>query len=285
MHDGHRRLVVVDRVLDGLAHQALGALLGNRLDADARGIRETDLLHAHFVLQEGDQLLGLVAFRFPLNAGVDVFRILAEDHHVDLLRLAHRRGHALEVRNRAQADVQVQLLAQRNVERADAAANRRGQRALDGHHVILQDFESFFRQPHVGAIHLGRFLAGIDLHPGDLALAAVGLGHGCVDHLDHHRGDIQARTVAFDEWNDRIVRNIQRKILVDRDLFAGRNLDVLIHDVSSTERGVATSRRIRDLAARFGWRAGILTAIGAGGCRSAPRSDCPAMRHTHTGLI
>ncbi|AJG20853.1 hypothetical protein RR42_m3487 [Cupriavidus basilensis] len=38
---------------------------------------------------------------------------------------------------------------------------------------------------------------------------------------------------------------------------------MLIHDVSSTERGVATSRRIRDQTARFGWRAGILTAIGA----------------------
>ena len=48
----------------------------------------------------------------PLDAGVDVLGVLAEDHHVDLLGVLDRRGHAVEVAHRAQADVEVEHLAQ-----------------------------------------------------------------------------------------------------------------------------------------------------------------------------
>jgi hypothetical protein len=46
---------------------------------------EADLLDAHLVLQELDELLGLVGLGFEFDAGVDVFGVLAEDHHVGLL--------------------------------------------------------------------------------------------------------------------------------------------------------------------------------------------------------
>ena len=116
VHQGDRGLVVVDGVLDRLANQALGALFGNRLDADARGLRETDLLDAEVVLKDLDQALGLLALRLEFNAGVDVFRVLAEDHHVGLFRLFHRRRHTGEVLDRAQANVEVKLLTQRHIE-------------------------------------------------------------------------------------------------------------------------------------------------------------------------
>src|SRR5690606_37111776 len=38
VNDGHGRAIVVDCVLDGLAHQALGTFAGNRLDTDTGGI-------------------------------------------------------------------------------------------------------------------------------------------------------------------------------------------------------------------------------------------------------
>ena len=168
---------------------------------------KADLLDAHLLDQEVDDLLRAVGLGRPLDAGVDVLRVLAEDHHVGLLRRLHRRGHALEPAHRAQADVEVELLAQRDVERADAAADRRGQRPLDRDHVVAQDRERLLRQPHVGPVDLGRLLAGVDLHPVDPALAAVGLRHRGVDDLDHHRGDVDARAVALDVGDDRLVRD------------------------------------------------------------------------------
>ena len=92
-------------------------------------------------------LLRLVRARRPLDAGVDVLGVLAEDHHVDLLGLLHRRGDALEVAHRAHAGVEVEDLAQGDVEAADAAADRRGQRPLDGHAVVLDGVEGVLGQP------------------------------------------------------------------------------------------------------------------------------------------
>ena len=231
VHQRHRGLVVIDRVLDRLSHQALGAFARDRLDADARGVREADLLDAEVVLQDLDQALGLLALGLELDAGVDVLRVLAEDDHVGLLGLLDRRRNALEVLDRAQADVEVELLAQRDVERADAAADRRRQRALDRDHVLAHRLERLGRQPDVGAVDAGRLLAGVDLHPVDLLLAAVSLGDCRVDHLQHHRRDVDAGAVAFDVGNDRLVGHHQGEVGIDLDLLpALGHLDVLIHE-------------------------------------------------------
>jgi hypothetical protein len=93
----------------------------------------------------------------------------------------------------------IQLLAQRHVERADATAHRGGHRPLDGHGIFLEGVEGFLRQPLVGAVELGGLLAGVDLHPVNLLLAAVGLFNCGIDDLDHHRGDIHPDAVTLDE--------------------------------------------------------------------------------------
>ncbi len=51
-----------------------------------------------------------------LDAGVDVLGVLAEDHHVELLRMLHRAGHAAVVLHRADAGVEIERLAQRDVQ-------------------------------------------------------------------------------------------------------------------------------------------------------------------------
>ena len=81
-----------------------------------------------------------------------------------------------------QAHVEVEFLAQRDVQRTDAAADGRGERALDGDHVVSHGMQGFLGEPDVGAVDLGRLLAGVDLHPGDLLLAAVRLRDGRVEH-------------------------------------------------------------------------------------------------------
>ncbi|MCY1214236.1 hypothetical protein D9M72_260440 [compost metagenome] len=229
MDDGQGAAIVIHGVLQGLAHQAFGALLGNRLDADAAVLGETDLLDAHFLGEELDDLLGLGAAGLPLDAGVNVFGVLAEDHHVDVAGLLHRAGHAFEPAHRTLADIEIELLAQGHVERSDTAADRRGQRPLDGNDVVANGFEGFFRQPGVLIVDLGGLLAGIDLHPGNLAGIAVRLGDGGIHHLDHDRADVDADAVTLDEGNDRVVRYVQGHICVDGDFVTDcRHLDLLV---------------------------------------------------------
>ena len=110
MHDGHRLAVVGDRVFDRGAHQALGTFDGNRLDTDTRGIRETDLGDAHFLLQEIDHFFAGISTMRPLDAGVDVFGVLAEDHHVAQFRPLQRAWHTLEVLHWTHALVEIKFL-------------------------------------------------------------------------------------------------------------------------------------------------------------------------------
>jgi hypothetical protein len=100
VHERQRLAVVVDRVLDGLAHEAVRPFSRHGLDADRRGLGEADLLDAHLLHEEVDDLLGVGGLGLPLDARVDVFRVLAEDHHVDLLGLLDRRRDALEPAHR-----------------------------------------------------------------------------------------------------------------------------------------------------------------------------------------
>ena len=79
--------------------------------------------------------------------------------------MLHRRGHAGEILHRPQADVEIEHLAQRDVERADAAADRRGERAFDADEIFLERLDGVVGQPVVELVLGG--LAGEDLEPGD----------------------------------------------------------------------------------------------------------------------
>jgi predicted phosphoribosyltransferase len=108
------------------------------------------------------------------------------------------------------------------------------------------------RQPDVGSVDLGRLLAGVDLHPVDLPLAAVGLRDRRVDDLDHHRRDVESRAVALDVRNDRRVGDGEAVILVDGDLLAtGRDLHVLVGhglswDIAAKRSGTGRDRHRRE---------------------------------------
>ncbi len=226
VHDRDALALVDDGVLDRGAEEALGAFLRDGLDADARRVREADLA---VELREGflEQLLELLVLGAALlefDAGVDVLGVFTEDHHVDLLRRLDRGGHALEPAHRTQADVEVEHLAQRDVQRADATADRRRERALDRDQVFAAGLDGFVGQP--GVEEVVGLLAGIDLHPVDLALAAVGLGDRGVEHAHGGAPDVGAGAVAFDERDDGLVGNGELAV-GDRDLLALRGHDEL----------------------------------------------------------
>ncbi len=116
MHDGQRVAVIVDHILQGLARQTLGAFQGNRLDADTAVFVETDLGDAHFFFEELDDFGRFRRAGLPLDTGINVFRVFAEDCHVDIAWLLDRARHAFEPAHRAQAHIKVELLTQGHVQ-------------------------------------------------------------------------------------------------------------------------------------------------------------------------
>ena len=156
-------------------------------------------------------------------AGVDVFRVLAEENHVDLLRLAYRRRNAVEVAHRAHTGVQVEELPERHVQAADAAADGRRQRALDRDPVVADRVDRGGRQPLSGLFQ--GLLASQDLEPGDGALARVRLLHSGVHHRLSRAPDVGPDAVALDEGHDRSIRDDQNAVLPADLLTAGWRLD------------------------------------------------------------
>src|SRR5262249_50207154 len=157
--------------------------------------------------QELDYLLRAFRLRLPLDTRVDVLGVFTEDHHVGLFGLLERAGYAPEVAHRAQAYVEVELLAQRDVDRANSAADRCGERSLDRNDELARGLESFVWQPDMLSVDFAGLLPGVHLHPLDAAPAAIGNVDRCVHHPDHHRSNVDAGTVALDERNNGTVRN------------------------------------------------------------------------------
>ena len=125
----------------------------------------------------------------------------------------NRAWGALVITNRTQANVQVKFLTQRNVQRANTAANWGGQWAFDGNTIFTNKIQGFSRQPDVLAINLSGFLTGVDFHPGDFTLAFIGFLDSSIDNFDHRWGYINADTVAFNERDNRIFRNVEFAVL------------------------------------------------------------------------
>ena len=220
MHQRDRRLVVVDGVLHGLAHEPFGALFRDGLDANARGARETDLLDAEVFDEDVDELLGLGRVGRVLNACVDVLGVFAKDHHVGLLGLFEGAGNPFEVAHRPQADVEVELLTKGHIQRPNATAHRCGEWALDRDDIVFEQRERLIREPDIGPIDSGRLLAAENLHPSNLSLAPIGLGHGRIHDLDHDGGDVHPRAIALDVRNDGLIGNVQRMVGIDRDFLS-----------------------------------------------------------------
>ena len=211
MDEGQRLALILDGVLDGRTDEALGAWAGDWLDAEADGVglfgAEADLLKLfrEVRLDEVERLEGDLGTGFEVDTGVDVLGVLAEDHHIDLTGVLYRRRYAREPLDGTEADVEVELLTEGDVEGTDATAGRRGERALDTDEVVAESGERGLGQPISG--RLEGLLACEDLKPLDLALAGVGLGDRGVEDADRRAPDVRAGAVAFNKGDDRMVRD------------------------------------------------------------------------------
>ena len=153
-------------VFQGHADQALAAAFGHGLDADGRGQVQGA---AQLVIEEMDEALGLGAVGGPFDAGIDVFGVFPEDHHVDLFRLLHGAGHPGIIAHRADAGIQVQDLAQGDVQGPEAPADGGGEGAFEGHPVFPQGRQGFHRQ--ITAAQFEGLFPGQDLLPDDAPLS------------------------------------------------------------------------------------------------------------------
>src|SRR5262249_34922022 len=212
VHERDRVALRGDGVRDRLADEALRSELRDRLDAD--GGAGTNLRRGAALdgVERVDDGIRAGRIRRPLDARVHVLGVLAEDDHVHVFRLLHRRGDAVEVAHRAHAGVEVELLPQRHVERADTAADRRGEWPLDGHAIVRDLIERLLRQVIV-PLRLP-LVAGPDLFPGDLLLPAINFGHRAVDDVLRGAPDVGAGAVAFDVGNDGRVGDDDLAVLV-----------------------------------------------------------------------
>src|SRR5208282_3232859 len=209
VHNRHALALVVDRVLQRGAEQPVGAFLGRGFEADSGTFRKANLgeLLRKVLLEQIQEFLGVGRPRLELDSRIDVFGVLAENDHVDLFRRLDRRRHALEPAHRAQADVQVQQLAQCHVQRTDAAADRSGERPLDRHQVVAAGGHRFIGQP--GVVGLVGLFSREHLHPANLALRAVRLEHRRVEHSHARAPDVAPGPIALDEGHDGPIRYVQ----------------------------------------------------------------------------
>jgi len=207
----HRHVppVVLDGVPNGGADEPLRAVAGNRLNAHAAGFGKADFLEP---LREvfGEQLQKPVAFLGPLlefDPCVDVLGVLAEDDHINLLRAANRRGHAGKVADGPEADVEVQGLAKRHVQRANAAAHGGGERPFNADQEFLERFDGVLRKPFSEAV-VRRF-ACVDLEPSDSPGSSIGLFHRGIQDPLRGGPDIRPGAVASNEGQNRILRDLE----------------------------------------------------------------------------
>ena len=141
----------------------------------------------------------------------------------------NRARGALVVTYRTQADVKIQLLAQRHVQRTNAAADWGGQRTFDSNAVVTNQIEGFSWQPDILAIDVCRFLTGVNFHPGNFTLALIGFLNGGINHFQHRWGNVNADTVTFNERDNRIVRDVQFAVLQGDFLTFRRNYYFAFH--------------------------------------------------------
>src|SRR5258708_11073277 len=214
-------------MLDRHTHQPLGPRDGYRLDADA-GVFADVLLGPGecVVVEEVNAGVDVRGALFPLNARVDVFGILAEDHHVELLRMFYRRRHVVVVTHGPYTSVEIEHLTQRDVQRAYAASNRRSQRTFDGYMQIANCVYRGIGQP-VAELYKG-FFSGKHFKPMQLSLAAVSPLNRRIENANGCGPDIAAGAVAFDVGDNRIVGNLQFAVAKGNGAASGRKCDAVV---------------------------------------------------------
>src|SRR5690625_2651583 len=118
------------------------------------------------------------------------------------------------VLNRPYTDIEIQFLSNGDIERPDSSAYRRCLGAVDPYQVFFKSLQGILRQPVIISILLQCLLTGVYLKPLDFLLATIGFFNSIVYYMLHCRGDIRARAISLNKWNNRVVSDIQTAIII-----------------------------------------------------------------------
>ena len=178
--DGRDLLASVrPRIVQGKPHNPLGATDGDGLDADTRVGADGATAQ---LADELDQPRGLVRAFLELDSRVQVLGVFADDDNVEVGEFRGRSGVGPAG---TQAGVEIQLLAEGDVDAAKALADRRGQRTFDGDLVGTDRIEHVLRQHVPGALtDLGAGVLHVPIE-GKPANVGSGIQHatGCLGNL------------------------------------------------------------------------------------------------------
>src|SRR5215469_13431157 len=206
---------------DGAPHQSFRPRGRNRLDSHA-GIPPNLFLAVfqHFLVQEFQKLLYFGRAASPLDPDINVFRVFAEDDHVHFFWLANGGGNAFEIPHRPHTRIQVQNLAQGDIQRTNPAPDGCGQGPLDAHAKIARRFDRIVREPLLEGFE--GFLARKHFEPGHTPLPSVRFLDRGIKDAPRSLPDIPPRSISFDKGNNRIQRHLQRPVSVTDRLPVGR---------------------------------------------------------------
>src|SRR5256885_11192896 len=147
-HAVHALAAIVARVFEAVANDALGTELAHRLDRNAGAVADRLVLAGPG--EEGDDFFCVFAVRLVLDAGVEVFGVLAYDHDVDVVETGAYAAIGLA---RAQAGQEIELVAQRDVDGPKAGTDRRCDRALDGDAIAAHRVDGLLRKRCASRLH------------------------------------------------------------------------------------------------------------------------------------
>ena len=126
------------------------------------------------------QALDYVLDDLMFQSRIEIFGVLAKDHHVDVY-IHVARLHARQRADGADVGKQVHLLAKRYIDAGKAAADGSGDRALEADARAVQRFQQVWRK-HLPGLH-DDFGGEFHALPIDLYASGINGANGCIGHF------------------------------------------------------------------------------------------------------
>ena len=186
-------------VVERKANNAVGAGNRNRFNGNARiGPNHARALSSTKI----DEALRFGRAFFEFDAGIEVFRILANNNEVDIFVAPARAGNR---EHWAKIHVQIERFAKRDIHATEARAHRGGNRAFDGDFIALHSLNGRFRQWRAASLFHNRG-ASFGNFPFDI-------GASRLNNALHSGRSFDSNAITWDERNSMLCHDEHLSII------------------------------------------------------------------------